>query len=84
MFFFGHATQSIPFDSSLSRSFEKPFRSSAFDSTNRIAKSRAPRTATFASGGRPPSKPKKFVGSETSCTRVPGFIPSLSMSGVPE
>src|SRR5665811_1319506 len=79
--FLGHATQSIPLGSSLSRSRANPFSRSDCALTNSIAKSRAPLDAMRDPSGSPPSSPAKSFGSETNCSRAPGFIPSLSTSG---
>src|SRR5450759_1665811 len=82
--FLGHATQSIPLGSSLSRSRANPLPSSDCAVTNSIAKSIAPRGAIRVPSGSSPSSPAKSPGSETNCSRAPGLIPSFSTSGVPE
>src|SRR5512132_1859177 len=82
--FFGQATHSIPFGSSLSRRRGNPFRSADFDLTKRIAKSRGPFEENLHPFGSAPSDAPRLFGGDAKCSRLSGFIPSLSMSGVPE
>lgn len=82
--FLGHATHNMPFGASLSRRPANLFSSSDPALTKSNAKSSEPVEAMRDPSGRPPSSARKSFGSETSWSRAPGLIPSLSTSGFPE